>query len=179
MPNRSSEGLTAEFCITNESLADLSEVHSFIAEHFPYSFESAAQTLRSTKTLSVNHSFVVRRAGHIVALIRAWRVGLTGLDVSCAILWLGPLIVHPSYRSLGLGKKLLLRVIKQAEADKISAIFLLGDCEYYSRFGFRSDLASKVEISGQVGKYVASRLQVLPLKGWGIQDKQEELYRLS
>lgn len=151
------------FQLNNEAPADNCVVEGFIEQYFAYSRQSAAQTLRSAKALAFPHSFIITKDKLIVALIRAWWVKLTPTDTAAKILWIGPLIVHPSYRSLGLGSILMRTLIKSAEADNVSALFLLGDCEYYSRFGFDSKLAANIEIDGQVGNYIAQRLQILPI----------------
>ena len=47
-----------------------------------------------------------------------------------------PLSVLPEHQSSGIGSKLMKAAIKNSEQMEIDALFLLGDPNYYKRFGF-------------------------------------------
>ena len=49
---------------------------------------------------------------------------------------IAPLSVLPDQQSLGIGSKLMKSVIKESKKMEIDALFLLGDPDYYNRFGF-------------------------------------------
>ncbi|MDO5842475.1 MAG: GNAT family N-acetyltransferase [Methanobrevibacter ruminantium] len=57
---------------------------------------------------------------------------------------LGPIAIDSEYQSNGYGSKLIRHTLKLAEDMNIPFIFVIGDEEYYSRFGFES--ASKYNI---------------------------------
>ena len=57
---------------------------------------------------------------------------------------LGPIAIDSKYQSHGYGSKLIRHTLKLAEDMNIPFIFVIGDEEYYSRFGFES--ASKYNI---------------------------------
>ena len=57
---------------------------------------------------------------------------------------LGPIAIDSKYQSNGYGSKLIRHTLKLAEDMNIPFIFVIGDEEYYSRFGFES--ASKYNI---------------------------------
>ncbi len=67
--------------------------------------------------------------GHVVCT-RGW------ID-STPALGLGPLAVHPTHQSRGVGLALMHTVLGAADALGESIVALLGDPGYYSRFGFR------------------------------------------
>ena len=57
---------------------------------------------------------------------------------------LGPIAIDSEYQSNGYGSKLIRHTLKLAEAMGIPFVFVIGDEDYYSRFGFES--ASKYNI---------------------------------
>lgn len=56
----------------------------------------------------------------------------------------GPISVMPGFQGKGIGGKLILETLKKATKLGYSAVFINGDNNYYSRFGFES--ASKYGI---------------------------------
>lgn len=55
------------------------------------------------------------------------------------VLALAPVAVHPDYQNQGIGKKLvnsLLAITEVRFGDIYRGIIVLGDCSYYSKFGF-------------------------------------------
>lgn len=75
-------------------------------------------------------------------------------------LGLGPLSVHPDHQRSGVGKALVHSVLGAAEALEEKVVVLLGDPNYYSRFGFR--LAEGFDITPPVAEW-APHFQVRPL----------------
>ena len=51
---------------------------------------------------------------------------------------IAPLSVLPEYQSSGIGTKLVKAAIKNSEEMQMDALFLLGDPNYYERFGFNA-----------------------------------------
>ena len=70
--------------------------------------------------------------GTLAAAVRSWPVEVGGADA----LLLGPLAVHPTRQSEGLGGLLINE--SQAEARRLGweRVMLVGDAPYYSRHGF-------------------------------------------
>ena len=60
-------------------------------------------------------------------------------------LGIGPVSVHPDHQRRGVGKALMHTLLGAAEARGERAVILLGDPNYYSRYGFR--LASEFGIT--------------------------------
>ena len=69
-----------------------------------------------------------------VGSIRFWNIRIDGH--SSRGLLLGPLAIHPIYQSEGLGEKLVLNSIGKAAAHNWNWVILVGDIDYYSKFGF-------------------------------------------
>ena len=71
-------------------------------------------------------------AGALAAVIRYWpvRVG------EAPVLLLGPVAVHPTRQSEGLGALLLHESLTEASRLGWARVLLVGDAPYYRRFGF-------------------------------------------
>jgi len=76
--------------------------------------------------------FVVAHAGDAL-------VGIAGLEVCCDNALLRSVAVSPEWRSHGVGRALVTRVISDAEARGIRALYLLTTTaeRYFPSFGFR------------------------------------------
>jgi len=68
---------------------------------------------------------------------------------------IAPLSVLPEYQSSGIGTKLVKAAIKNSEEMQMDALFLLGDPNYYERFGFN--------VSNLPSDYRAEHFQELEL----------------
>ena len=82
-----------------------------------------------------NLSYVIKDPfNSVVGSIRFWKIRIDGH--SSRGLLLGPLAIHPIYQSEGLGEKLVLNSIEKAVAHNWNWVVLVGDIDYYSKFGF-------------------------------------------
>jgi len=52
------------------------------------------------------------------------------------VLLLGPIAVHPTHQSEGLGGWLIREALERARATGWARVLLVGDAPYYGRFGF-------------------------------------------
>ena len=83
-------------------------------------------------------SYVIKDPSNsAVGSIRFWNIRIDGH--SSRGLLLGPLAIHPIYQSEGLGEKLVLNSIEKASADNWNWVILVGDVDYYSKFGFSKE----------------------------------------
>lgn len=71
-------------------------------------------------------------AGTLAAAIRYWPAKVSGRDV----LLLGPIAVHPTRQSEGLGGLLISESLSRARGMGWTRVLLVGDAPYYRRFGF-------------------------------------------
>ena len=78
-------------------------------------------------------TFVVADAGHEL-------VGVAGLEVCCDNALLRSVAVRPEWRSHGVGHALVTRIVADAEARGIRALYLLTTTadRYFPSFGFRT-----------------------------------------
>jgi putative acetyltransferase len=82
-------------------------------------------------------SLVAEEDGQIVG-----HVLLSRLAAPFPALALAPVSVIPTRQRRGIGSGLIERAVDQARADDWAAIFVLGDPDYYERFGFSSGAAT-------------------------------------
>lgn len=75
---------------------------------------------------------LLRDESGVAAAIRFWPVQVTG----ALVLLLGPIAVHPTHQSEGLGGWLIRDALERARADGWTRVLLVGDAPYYERFGF-------------------------------------------
>ncbi len=76
--------------------------------------------------------------GALVGSIQCWPVQLDGDDGSTApMVMVGPVAVAPDRQGQGIGRALMARVIAEAGADV--PLMLVGDPDYYGRFGFTAE----------------------------------------
>jgi putative acetyltransferase len=68
--------------------------------------------------------------GHLLAAAG----DLNGRDVVAV----APLSVDPGYQRMGVGSALMTELVRHGDREEWPAVFLLGDPEYYRRFGFES-----------------------------------------
>ena len=96
--------------------------------------------------------------GRLAGTVRLWNV--TAGPARPALL-LGPLAVHPWFRTRGLGGAMMRASIAAARAKGHGAIVLVGDAAYYERFGFSAEKTGELWMPGA---YDRNRLLALELK---------------
>jgi predicted N-acetyltransferase YhbS len=120
--------------------SDRPEIEALMDEAFGTNRrEKTAYRLREGSVPVDGLGFVVRREpDHLCGSIEFWPVDLvddaTGRAVPAVLL--GPIAVAESCRGQGLGGTLINAGVTAAQAAGYKTIILVGDPEYYSRFGF-------------------------------------------
>lgn len=107
-------------------------------------FKKPSQKIRAGRFPAEGLSFVATHRGRIIGTVRLWNVSAGGK----AALLLGPLAVHPDYRSRGIGAALMSHSIESAQRLGHGAIILIGDEPYYSRFGFNAGKTFDLRMPG-------------------------------
>ena len=97
-------------------------------------------------------SFVALIDGKFRGSLRFWPVNIKGSEKS---LLLGPLAVDPEGQGKAIGVALVRKGLIKAENLGFQAIVLVGDHEYYRRFGFEKANPSDLKLNGS---YDPSRL---------------------
>jgi predicted N-acetyltransferase YhbS len=109
------------------------EIEDINAEAFgPGRFTRAAHKIREGGPHARDLSFVATENDHVVASVR-----LTPIAVGRGrAMLLGPLAVRPSWKNLGIGRKLMGIAADAARAKGVHAIVLVGDAPYYGPLGY-------------------------------------------
>lgn len=84
-------------------------------------------------------------AGRLVGTVRLWHVAAG--DAGAALL-LGPLAVSPDHQGAGLGGMLMRHALLRARLLGHEAVILVGDPEYYARFGFDAEKTAGLAMPG-------------------------------
>jgi predicted N-acetyltransferase YhbS len=98
----------------------------------------------------------------IVGTVRMWHVAA---GPGRPALMLGPIGIDPSLQGVGLGGKLMRDVLARATALGHAGVLLVGDADYYARFGFTTEAVSDLWLPGP---YESERFQGLELVPGGL-----------
>src|SRR3954451_21285976 len=112
----------------------------------PGRFVLSAYRLREHVDHRLDLSFTARIGTLLVASVRQ----LPGLVGDTPALLLGPLTVEPPFRGRGVGRALLDRALKEADAKGHRLVLLVGDEAYYGRVGFRPVPKGRANMPGPV-----------------------------
>ncbi|MGK6322087.1 GNAT family N-acetyltransferase [Sphingomonas sp. DT-51] len=99
-------------------------------------------------------------SGAIVGAVAFSRMAVTVNDQDVPAVALAPLAVAPAYRRRGVGEALVQAGLERLEAERVVLCFVLGDPNYYRRFGFHEDYARHF-----ASPYAGEHLLALPLQG--------------
>jgi putative acetyltransferase len=102
-------------------------------------------------------SLVAERNGEILGHLLLSRMSVSGDGRDYRALGLGPVAVKPSFQRAGLGSDLIRSAIAIAQATSEELIFVLGEPDYYSRFGFSAESAAPFR-SPYAGPYLMALL---------------------
>lgn len=101
----------------------------------PGRFAKTAERLREGNTKIADASLVAIDSEGMTGVVRVWpvTVGETGRAA-----FLGPIAVAERRRGNGVAFKLMERAIGVCREQGYAAVILVGDLDYYDRFGFKS-----------------------------------------
>lgn len=85
----------------------------------------------------------------LIGSIQCWPVQLSGVDGNGPLIMVGPVAVHPDHQNSGGGYKLMDAMLAVALDMGDPAMMLIGDQEYYGRFGFVSDATGGWKLPGE------------------------------
>ena len=87
--------------------------------------------------------------GTLAGTVRLWEIAAGSRDgVPVPALLLGPLAVDPGQHGGGIGAALMRHAIAEATRLGHGAILLVGDPEYYGRFGFSAEATGALAMPG-------------------------------
>jgi len=108
-------------------------------------------------------ALVAREGSTLVGTIAYWPVVLG--DAILPALLLGPVAVEPSLRGLGIGVTLIRRTLAKARRDGHRLAVLVGDADYYQRFGFEAAERRGIVMPGQPDRLMVKALAPGALDG--------------
>ena len=139
-----------DFEIRLERESDYEEVENLVRNSFwnvyrPGAYEHfIVHQLRNDESFIRKLAFVIEKDNLIIGHINYSR-GKLICENSCQdAVVLGPVAIDKDYQNHGYGSQLINHTLKIAENGSIPFVFVVGDENYYSRFGFES--ASKYNI---------------------------------
>ncbi|WP_421934670.1 GNAT family N-acetyltransferase [Phenylobacterium sp.] len=112
----------------------------------PGRYTKVSERVREVAEFRPDLSFCAWDGGRLVGCVRMTRVRI-GADEA---VFLGPLAVQAEVRKYGTGGLLVQRACAAAQAAGFSAVLLVGDEPYFSRFGFSAAPARDVRLPGPV-----------------------------
>lgn len=126
---------TAEIIVRDESPGDAVRIHAVHARAFPTDLEARlVDALRDAGAVVISQVAVV--AGAIVGHVLLSPVHIEHGGSNTSVLGLAPIAVAPEYQRQGVGSKLMRSALDQARARHVGAVVLVGEPDYYARFGF-------------------------------------------
>jgi predicted N-acetyltransferase YhbS len=132
--------------IRQERLADLDAREALLDASFGETrFRKSSERLREDRMPAEGLSFIASEGRRVIGTARLWNIAC-GNDQQALLL--GPVAVAEDRRSLGLGGAMVRRAIQAARKLGYGAIVLVGDPEYYSRFGFSGEKTGALWMPG-------------------------------
>jgi predicted N-acetyltransferase YhbS len=89
-------------------------------------------------------SFAVCDGSVLIAAIQCWPVQIAGSP----LVLVGPVAVDPDHQNAGNGRRLMHAMLEAAPKIGEPAMVMIGDPEYYGRFGFSADLTAGWTLPG-------------------------------
>lgn len=124
--------------IREETERDIAAIHALLASAFetaPHSQQTEhliVEALRKTGNLTL--SLIAEQDSELVGCIAFSPIKINGK--SCDWYGLGPVAVTPDRQGMGIGSELIQYGLRHLRADDARGCVVLGEPEYYSRFGF-------------------------------------------
>ncbi|MBS0247203.1 MAG: N-acetyltransferase [Proteobacteria bacterium] len=132
--------------IRHERLADLDAREALLDAAFGDSrYRKSSERLREDRLPAEGLSFIAAEGRRVIGTARLWNIAVgNGRDA----LLLGPVAIAEDCRSKGLGGAMVRRAIQAARKLGHGAIVLVGDPEYYERFGFSAEKTGALWMPG-------------------------------
>ena len=125
--------------VRDETRLDVSAVMQVVITAFDQAAEAElVDTLRESGDMVI--SLVAEDEGEIIG-----HVLFSKLQAPDKCIALAPLSVKPSRQNQGIGSRLIREGLARAKLDGWQAVFVLGEPEYYERFGFSTAIVDNFE----------------------------------
>jgi len=129
--------------IRPERPEDFAEIHRLVKTAFETAKvadgdeQNFVDRLRASGNYLPDLALVATAGGRIVGHVMSTRTAIETPSGRCEILLLAPLAVEFGHRNRGLGARLAREVLARGRSAGFRAVTLVGDPNYYARFGFR------------------------------------------
>lgn len=130
-----------------QAIFDLTQKAFNDAEHSSHTEQFIVNALRESKQLTV--SLVAETQGKVIGHIAFSPVSIS--DGTTNWYGLGPISVLPEYQGKGIGSKLMKEGLNRIKALNAKGCVLLGDPNYYGKFGFKAD--ARLILAGVPAEY--------------------------
>jgi len=132
--------------IRHERLTDFDAREALLDKAFGETrYRKSSERLREDRLPAEGLSFIAAEGRRVIGTARLWDVSIGN---GRRALLLGPVAVAEDCRSKGLGGALVRRAIQMARKLGHDAIVLVGDPEYYERFGFSGEKTAALWMPG-------------------------------
>lgn len=139
-----------------EEEKDYSKVENLVRDSFwnvyrPGAYEHyIVHNLREDSSFIKDLAYVIEKDGEIIGhinysngMLNLYKRNRFGVDIklndgSMKAAILGPIAINPKHQHQGYGSKLINYTLKLARENNIQFVFVVGDENYYKRFGFES-----------------------------------------
>lgn len=149
------------FTIRNETPADRGGREALLDRAFGRGRKrKTSERLREGRLAAEGLAFTaVDAEGRLIGTLRLWDV--TAGSAGPALL-LGPLAVDCSHQGQGLGAALMRHALAEAARRGHAAVILVGDADYYARFGFDTGLVRGLHLPGPLERARFHGLELVP-----------------
>lgn len=110
----------------------------------PDRHERTAYRLRTGSQPIADLSYAILHDQTPIACIQCWTVAISERQ----LVLVGPVAVHPDRQNEGHGSRLMQRMFTAAHQVGDPPMVMIGDAEYYGRFGFSADATAGWEMPG-------------------------------
>ncbi len=159
--------------IRQETEDDYSQVFNLIQEAFeqmPHSDhreQFLVERLRESSSFIPEFSLVACSEKEIVGHILLTKIKLKASIKELEMLALAPVSVKPRYQSQGIGSQLIASAHQKAKAAGYQAIALIGQKNYYPRFGYKAASQYDIKFPFEAPRETCMIVELIPgsLKG--------------
>lgn len=95
-----------------------------------------AYRLREGATALADLSFAAWDDERLVGTLQSWPIALHTVREIDRLVMVGPVAVQPDVQNIGIGTALMAALIAAADTTGADALMMIGDPDYYERFGF-------------------------------------------
>jgi putative acetyltransferase len=136
--------MSSGFRVRSEAPVDAPAIHAVHAAAFGQ--EPEAQLVDELRARGlIRCSLVAEIDGAVVGNVIFCRVDLDVDGTQYKAAALAPLAVQPGFHGRGIGSQLVVKGLSICRTLGIAAVFVLGDPQYYERFGFSTDATRRIK----------------------------------